>query len=135
MGSSTLRPADASNIVALGCILTRICVALGVQHTCSCSPRVWTTSPLMKYLLGKQVPEGVDFQAVIANAMSLYNLEISGGLGPSIGKVWRIGIMGELVANPMLCRCFRNSGLQLPAAYGSCRALPCAALAVYRAVP
>ncbi len=27
-------------------------------------------------------------------AMSKYNLEIAGGLGPSAGKVWRIGIMG-----------------------------------------
>ena len=23
-----------------------------------------------------------------------YNIEISGGLGPTVGKVWRIGLMG-----------------------------------------
>jgi alanine-glyoxylate transaminase / serine-glyoxylate transaminase / serine-pyruvate transaminase len=40
-----------------------------------------------------QIPEGVDFAALIKNAMDVYNVEISGGLGPSIGKVWRVGIM------------------------------------------
>lgn len=40
-----------------------------------------------------QVPEGVDFMALIKNAMDVYNVEISGGLGPSVGKVWRVGIM------------------------------------------
>ena len=40
-----------------------------------------------------QVPDGVDWQAVIKNAMDKYSLEISGGLGPTAGKVWRVGIM------------------------------------------
>jgi alanine-glyoxylate transaminase / serine-glyoxylate transaminase / serine-pyruvate transaminase len=46
-----------------------------------------------------QIPDGVDFAAVIKNAMDVYNVEISGGLGPSIGKVWRVGIM----VNPAHC--------------------------------
>ena len=46
-----------------------------------------------------QVPEGVDFAKVVANAMEKYNVEIAGGLGPSAGKVWRVGIMGAN-ANP-----------------------------------
>jgi alanine-glyoxylate transaminase/serine-glyoxylate transaminase/serine-pyruvate transaminase len=41
-----------------------------------------------------KVPEGVDWAAVVKNAMDKYNLEIAGGLGPTAGKVWRIGIMG-----------------------------------------
>lgn len=41
-----------------------------------------------------QVPEGIDWAAVIKHAMDTYNLEIAGGLGPSAGKVWRVGIMG-----------------------------------------
>ncbi len=45
------------------------------------------------HVLGAQVPEGVDFMALIQNAMDVYNVEISGGLGPSAGKVWRVGIM------------------------------------------
>jgi hypothetical protein len=39
------------------------------------------------------VPEGVDWAALCKNAMDKYNLEIAGGLGPTAGKVWRIGIM------------------------------------------
>lgn len=40
-----------------------------------------------------KVPEGVDWAAVVKNAMDKYNLEIAGGLGPTAGKVWRIGVM------------------------------------------
>ena len=41
-----------------------------------------------------QVPEGVDWAAVVKNAMDKYSLEISGGLGGTAGKVWRVGLMG-----------------------------------------
>ncbi|GAX73666.1 hypothetical protein CEUSTIGMA_g1117.t1 [Chlamydomonas eustigma] len=41
-----------------------------------------------------KVPEGIDWAALIKNAMDEYNVEIAGGLGPSAGKVWRVGIMG-----------------------------------------
>ena len=41
-----------------------------------------------------QIPEGVDWAAVVKNAMETFNLEIAGGLGPSAGKCWRVGIMG-----------------------------------------
>ncbi|KIY99826.1 Serine--pyruvate aminotransferase [Monoraphidium neglectum] len=37
---------------------------------------------------------GVDWAAVVKNAMDKYYLEIAGGLGPTAGKVWRIGLMG-----------------------------------------
>ena len=40
------------------------------------------------------VPEGVDWAKVCGNAMDKFQLEIAGGLGPSAGKVWRIGLMG-----------------------------------------
>lgn len=41
-----------------------------------------------------KVPAGVDWAAVCKNAMDRYDVEIAGGLGPSAGKVWRIGLMG-----------------------------------------
>eukprot|EP00884_Botryococcus_braunii_P004442 jgi/Botrbrau1/1399/Bobra.0063s0099.2 len=41
-----------------------------------------------------KVPTGVDWAKLTAFAMSEYHLEIAGGLGPSAGHVWRIGIMG-----------------------------------------
>ena len=42
-----------------------------------------------------QVPEGVDWAAVVKNAMDTYNLEIAGGLGGTAGKIWRVGLMGR----------------------------------------
>ena len=45
------------------------------------------------------LPEGTDAMALIKNAMDKYNVEISGGLGPTFGKVIRIGVMGAN-ANP-----------------------------------
>jgi alanine-glyoxylate transaminase/serine-glyoxylate transaminase/serine-pyruvate transaminase len=44
--------------------------------------------------LALKVPAGVDWAAVNALAMSDFHLEIAGGLGPTAGAVWRIGIMG-----------------------------------------
>jgi alanine-glyoxylate transaminase/serine-glyoxylate transaminase/serine-pyruvate transaminase len=41
-----------------------------------------------------KVPEGVDWAALVKNAMDKFNLEIAGGLGPTMGKVWRVGCMG-----------------------------------------
>ena len=32
--------------------------------------------------------------AVIQHCMDKFSVEIAGGLGPSAGKVWRIGILG-----------------------------------------
>jgi len=42
-----------------------------------------------------KVPEGVNWQAVAGHCMKNHLVEISGGLGPSAGKVWRIGVMGN----------------------------------------
>ncbi|XP_023330492.1 serine--pyruvate aminotransferase, mitochondrial [Eurytemora carolleeae] len=42
-----------------------------------------------------KVPEGVDWMAVSSYCMKKHLVEISGGLGPTAGKVWRIGVMGN----------------------------------------
>ena len=42
-----------------------------------------------------KVPKGVDWKAVTVYAMEKYDLEIAGGLGPTAGKVWRIGLLGH----------------------------------------
>ena len=42
-----------------------------------------------------EVPPGVVWSEVTSYIMAKYKLEISGGLGPSAGKVWRIGLMGH----------------------------------------
>ena len=41
-----------------------------------------------------EIPAGVDGPALSAFAMEKFNVEIAGGLGPSVGKVWRVGLMG-----------------------------------------
>ena len=41
------------------------------------------------------VPAGVDWAALCAHALQEYHLEIAGGLGPTAGKVWRVGVMGR----------------------------------------
>lgn len=41
-----------------------------------------------------KVPEGVDWSSVVKRVYEKHGIEISGGLGPTVGKVWRIGIMG-----------------------------------------
>jgi alanine-glyoxylate transaminase/serine-glyoxylate transaminase/serine-pyruvate transaminase len=42
-----------------------------------------------------RVPDGVDDARVRARLLREYNIEISGGLGPLKGKIWRIGLMGH----------------------------------------
>jgi alanine-glyoxylate transaminase/serine-glyoxylate transaminase/serine-pyruvate transaminase len=46
-------------------------------------------------LLAVRVPEGVDEAAVRGALLRDHRIEISGGLGPLAGKVWRVGVMGE----------------------------------------
>lgn len=41
-----------------------------------------------------KVPEGVDWKKLVDFAMQTRCIEIAGGLGPTVGKIWRIGIMG-----------------------------------------
>ena len=41
------------------------------------------------------VPEGVQDAAVRQHLLRAFNLEISGGLGPVKGQIWRVGLMGS----------------------------------------
>ena len=45
-------------------------------------------------LLGVTPPEGVDEAAVRGRLLLEHGIEISGGLGPLAGRLWRIGVMG-----------------------------------------
>ena len=40
------------------------------------------------------IPKGVDGAKLTAHAANVYNTEIPGGLGPTVGYCWRIGVMG-----------------------------------------
>jgi alanine-glyoxylate transaminase / serine-glyoxylate transaminase / serine-pyruvate transaminase len=46
-------------------------------------------------LLCVTVPEGIDEAAVRRTLLLEHGIEVSGGLGPLAGRVWRIGVMGE----------------------------------------
>lgn len=41
-----------------------------------------------------KIPDGVDDAAIRKQLLDTYNIEIAGGLGPTKGRVWRIGLMG-----------------------------------------
>ena len=45
-------------------------------------------------LLAVRIPDGVDDAAVRVPLLTEDGIEISGGLGPLAGKIWRIGVMG-----------------------------------------
>ena len=46
-------------------------------------------------LTSVHVPQGVNDAKVRSTLLHQHNIEISGGLGPVAGKIWRIGLMGE----------------------------------------
>lgn len=46
-------------------------------------------------LLCVRVPEVIDEAAVRGRLLADHGIEVSGGLGPLAGRVWRIGVMGE----------------------------------------
>lgn len=51
-----------------------------------------------------RIPEGIDEGSVRRGLLNEFNIEIGGGLGPVVGKIWRVGLMGHSAskANVML---------------------------------
>jgi len=58
--------------------------------------KIYTNKPenVLPTITGVMIPEGVDWKAVSGYLMSNYRVEISGGLGHTAGKIWRVGLMG-----------------------------------------
>ncbi|EDW62300.1 serine--pyruvate aminotransferase, mitochondrial [Drosophila novamexicana] len=77
------RHQECSNRLQLG--IEELGLEMFVQHEPDRLPTVNTI----------KVPFGVDWKKVADYAMRKYNLEISGGLGPTVEHVFRIGLMGE----------------------------------------
>lgn len=42
-----------------------------------------------------KVPPGVDAAKVAAHVMKKYRIEVAGGLGPTAGQIFRLGLMGQ----------------------------------------
>jgi alanine-glyoxylate transaminase/serine-glyoxylate transaminase/serine-pyruvate transaminase len=64
-----------------------------------------------------EVPAGVIWTDVTSYMMRKYNLEISGGLGPTVGKVFRIGIS----ASQMRCCCCARADARTAAQWATTR--------------
>ncbi|XP_009977722.1 PREDICTED: serine--pyruvate aminotransferase, partial [Tauraco erythrolophus] len=64
-----------------------------------------------------RVPEGYNWEEITAFLMDKHNIEIAGGLGPSVGKVLRIGLMGCNSTSGNVDRVLRA----LRDAFGHCR--------------
>ena len=60
------------------------------------------------------MPEGVSSDALRKTAIDKYNLSLGGGLGPLMGKAFRIGHMGDL-NEPMLLGCLATTELAMKA--------------------
>ena len=41
------------------------------------------------------IPEGINDGDIRSRLLNEFHIEIGGGLGPLVGKIWRIGLMGE----------------------------------------
>ncbi len=57
-------------------------------------PRLAPADEALHPLLALRVPDGIDEAAVRRTLLLEHDIEISGGLGPLAGKIWRIGVMG-----------------------------------------
>lgn len=57
--------------------------------------RVPPAEEALASLLCVRVPDGIDEVAVRGRLLREHGIEVSGGLGPLAGQVWRIGVMGE----------------------------------------
>lgn len=57
-------------------------------------PRLASGEDALHPLLAVRVPDDVDEAAVRRALLMGHGIEISGGLGPLAGKIWRIGVMG-----------------------------------------
>jgi aspartate aminotransferase-like enzyme len=62
--------------------------ALGIELFADPSVRLTTVISVV-------VPEGVNDAQVRSSLLNEFGIEISGGLGPQAGKMWRIGVMGH----------------------------------------
>jgi alanine-glyoxylate transaminase/serine-glyoxylate transaminase/serine-pyruvate transaminase len=70
-------------------LLKRGLAELGLEIVSQAGHQLWQLNAV-------GVPEGVDEAAVRTQLLRDFNIEIGAGLGPLKGKIWRIGLMGEV---------------------------------------
>lgn len=79
---------------------------------------------------GVEVPESVDDKKIRHQLLDEFNIEISGGLGPMKGRMWRVGLMGYscqksnvLLFLAALEKVLGDQGMHVPAGAGVAAAL------------
>jgi len=72
-------------------------------HDIGLTPFVKDEKLRLPCLTTVSVPEGVDAKQVCDTLMS-HGIEIAGGLGPTVGKLWRIGTFGMNSSEPNITR-------------------------------
>ena len=61
---------------------------LGLQPAVSAGERLWMLNSV-------RVPDGLDDRQLRSGLLERHGIEIGAGLGPLVGKIVRIGLMGE----------------------------------------
>ena len=79
---------------------------------------------------GVRIPAGLDDKKVRQQLLDEFNIEIAGGIGPTKGQIWRIGLMGysSQKANILLFlaaleKVLLDQGLRVPAGAGVAAAI------------
>jgi alanine-glyoxylate transaminase/serine-glyoxylate transaminase/serine-pyruvate transaminase len=75
--------------------LARGLAAIGVDLLPPPGDRLWTLNAV-------RVPSGIDEGAVRQRLLREFNIEIGAGLGPLVGQIWRVGLMGASSTPSML---------------------------------
>jgi alanine-glyoxylate transaminase/serine-glyoxylate transaminase/serine-pyruvate transaminase len=82
-------PARAARAHAVGAAVTTALEGVGFH------PFVLRTSDRLPTVLALTLPAGVDDARVRGELREGHGVSITGGLGPTAGRIWRLGLMGE----------------------------------------
>ena len=79
---------------------------------------------------GVKIPAGVDDKKARNQLLDEFNIEIAGGIGPTKGQIWRVGLMGYssqkqnvLLLLAALEKVLLDQGFRVPAGAGVCAAV------------
>lgn len=79
---------------------------------------------------GVRIPAGLDDRKVRQQLLDEFNIEIAGGIGPTKGQIWRIGLMGYSSQKPNILlflaaleKVLLDQGLRVPAGAGVAAAI------------
>ncbi len=70
----------------------------------------YSSLPMLKSIF---IPDGIDDSSFRQNLLVKHNIEIGSGLGPTKGKIWRIGVMGHNSRKDIIDTLFNVLGLYL----------------------